>query len=42
LLREPEITVDEVAARFKVSPSTLYRHLLGGRDAVADTTAEPA
>ncbi len=42
LLRDPEITVEEVAARFKVSPSTLYRRLPGGRGAVADTTAEPA
>ncbi len=42
LLRDPEITVEEVAARLKVSPSTLYRHLPGGRGAVADTTAEPA
>jgi len=42
LLRDPEITVEEVAARLKVSPSTLYRHLPGGRGAVVGTTAEPA
>lgn len=36
LLRDPEITVEEVAARLKVSPSTLYRHLPGGRGAVVD------
>jgi len=42
LLRDPEITVEAVAARLKVSPSTLYRHLPGGRGAVADTAAEPA
>ena len=42
LLRDPEITVEEVAARLKVSPSTLYRHLPGGRGAVVDMTAEPA
>ena len=42
LLRDPEITVQEVAARLKVSPSTLYRHLPGGRGAVVDMTAEPA
>jgi DNA invertase Pin-like site-specific DNA recombinase len=42
LLRDPEITVEEVAARLKVSPSTLYRHLPSGRGAVVDTTAEPA
>lgn len=31
MLRDPEITVAEVAARLKVSPATLYRHLPGGR-----------
>ena len=31
LLSDPEITVNEVARRLKVSPSTLYRHLPGGR-----------
>ena len=40
LLTDPEITVEEVAARLKVSPSTLYRHLPGGRSAVVETTAE--
>ncbi len=40
LLRDPEITVEEVAARLKVSPSTLYRHLPGGRSAVVETTAK--
>ena len=40
LLADPEITVEEVAARLKVSPSTLYRHLPGGRSAVVETTAE--
>jgi len=33
LLSDPEITVNEVARRLKVSPSTLYRHLPGGRGA---------
>jgi len=42
LLRDPEITVEEVAARLKVSPSTLYRHLPGGRSAVVETTGDPA
>ncbi len=42
LLRDPEITVEEVAARLKVSPSTLYRHLPGGRSAVVETPADPA
>ena len=40
LLADPEITVEQVAARLKVSPSTLYRHLPGGRGAVIGTTAE--
>ncbi|WP_417935779.1 helix-turn-helix domain-containing protein [Frigidibacter mobilis] len=31
LLRDPEITVEDVAKRLKVSPATLYRHLPGGR-----------
>jgi DNA invertase Pin-like site-specific DNA recombinase len=34
LLRDPEITVDQVAKRLGVAPSTLYRHLPGGRSAV--------
>lgn len=42
LLRDPQIIGQEIAARLKVSPSTLYRHLPGGRDAVIGTTAEPA
>lgn len=39
LLRDPEITVEQVAARFKVSPSTLYRHLPGGRGALVGPKA---
>ena len=31
MLRDPQITVNEVAKRLKVSPATLYRHLPGGR-----------
>lgn len=42
LLSDPEITVEKVAARLRVSPSTLYRHLPGGRSAVTDTEADPA
>ncbi|MGI4945110.1 MAG: recombinase family protein [Janthinobacterium lividum] len=44
LLSDPDITVEEVAARLKVSPSTLYRHLPGGRSAVTGTgtVADPA
>ncbi len=33
LLRDPEITVEEVARRLNVAASTLYRHLPGGRSA---------
>ena len=38
LLSDPEITVEEVAKRLKVSPATLYRHLPGGRGAVREGT----
>jgi DNA invertase Pin-like site-specific DNA recombinase len=34
LLRDPAIPVEEVARRLKLAPSTLYRHLPGGRSAV--------
>jgi DNA invertase Pin-like site-specific DNA recombinase len=34
LLRDPAITVEQVAKRLGVAPSTLYRHLPGGRGAV--------
>jgi DNA invertase Pin-like site-specific DNA recombinase len=34
LLRDPKITVEEVAERLKVAPSTLYRHIPGGRSAI--------
>jgi DNA invertase Pin-like site-specific DNA recombinase len=34
MLRDPQITVAEVATRLKVSPATLYRHLPGGRGTV--------
>lgn len=37
MLRDPDITVGEVAKRLKVVPSTLYRHLPGGRSAVAES-----
>ena len=33
LLADPEITVNQVAKRLGVAPSTLYRHLPGGRGA---------
>jgi predicted transcriptional regulator len=35
LLTDPEITVEAVAKRLNVAASTLYRHLPGGRSAVA-------
>ncbi len=36
LLSDPDITVDAVARRLGVAPSTLYRHLPGGRGAVTE------
>lgn len=36
LLADPAITVEEAARRLNVAPSTLYRHLPGGRGALAD------
>lgn len=36
LLRDPEITVEQVAKRLGVVPSTLYRHLPGGRGAIGE------
>ncbi len=35
LLRDPELTVEEVAGRLGVAPSTLYASLPGGRSAVS-------
>jgi len=35
MLSDPEITVEAVAKRLGVAPSTLYRHLPGGRSAEA-------
>jgi DNA invertase Pin-like site-specific DNA recombinase len=37
MLSDPEITMEEVAKRLKVAPSTLYRHLPGGRSAIQET-----
>ncbi|ULB12803.1 recombinase family protein (plasmid) [Cereibacter azotoformans] len=34
MLRNPELTVEQVARQVGVSPATLYRHLPGGRSAV--------
>lgn len=39
LLRDPEITVEEVARRLGVAPSTLYRHLPKARSAVLENLA---
>ena len=36
MLRDGAITVEQVAKRLEVAPSTLYRHLPGGR-AAAET-----
>lgn len=40
MLRDPTITVDEVAKRLKVSPATLYRHLPGGRSSIDKSGGE--
>jgi DNA invertase Pin-like site-specific DNA recombinase len=37
MLTDPEITMEEVAKRLRVAPSTLYRHLPGGRGAIQET-----
>jgi DNA invertase Pin-like site-specific DNA recombinase len=37
MLTDPEITMEEVAKRLRVAPSTLYRHLPGGRGALQET-----
>jgi DNA invertase Pin-like site-specific DNA recombinase len=37
MLSDPEITMEEVAKRLKVAPSTLYRHMPGGRGAIQET-----
>jgi len=39
LLRNPDITVEEVARTLGVGAATLYRHLPGGRGAVLDAVA---
>jgi len=38
MLADPEISVEEVAARLKVSLATLYRYLPGGRSSLQDGT----
>src|SRR5512141_1750132 len=37
MLSDPEITMEEVAKRLQVAPSTLYRHLPEGRGAIQET-----
>jgi DNA invertase Pin-like site-specific DNA recombinase len=37
MLSDPDITMEEVAKRLRVAPSTLYRHLPGGRGALQET-----
>jgi DNA invertase Pin-like site-specific DNA recombinase len=36
LLKDPAITVEEVAHRLRVSPATLYRHFPGGRSGLEE------
>jgi DNA invertase Pin-like site-specific DNA recombinase len=38
MLRDPKITVGEVAKRLGVVQSTLYRHIPGGRSAIAEVS----
>jgi DNA invertase Pin-like site-specific DNA recombinase len=38
MLIDPDITMDEVASRLRVSPATLYRHLPGGRGALNEAS----
>jgi DNA invertase Pin-like site-specific DNA recombinase len=38
LLKDPAITMDDVAKRLQVSPATLYRHFPGGRSSLDETT----
>jgi DNA invertase Pin-like site-specific DNA recombinase len=37
LLRDPNISVEQAAKRLGVAPSTLYRHIPGGRSAVTES-----
>ena len=37
LLRDPNVTVEQAAKRLGVAPSTLYRHIPGGRSAVDES-----
>ena len=39
MLADPSLTVADVARQLRVAPSTLYRHLPGGRSALRDGSA---
>jgi AcrR family transcriptional regulator len=39
MLADPTLTVADVAHQLRVAPSTLYRHLPGGRSALRDGRA---
>ena len=39
MLADPTLTVEDVARQLRVAPSTLYRHLPGGRSALRDGQA---
>ena len=39
MLADPTITVEEVAQQIGVQPSTLYRHIPGGRSSLLSETA---
>lgn len=41
MLRDPALTVEEVAHTLGVGQATLYRHLPGGRRAAEEATAQP-
>ncbi|WP_031431984.1 recombinase family protein [Methylomicrobium agile] len=38
MLSDPDITMEEVAKRLKVAPSTLYRHMPGGRGGMMENS----
>jgi DNA invertase Pin-like site-specific DNA recombinase len=38
MLSDPDITVEEVAKRFNVAPSTLYRHMPGGKGGILENS----
>ncbi len=39
MLRDPNLTVNDVAKRLAVAPATLYRHLPGGRSALMEASS---